>query len=185
MKTTFLVLFTALALACGSEPKADKGKDRVQANADSGNKSDKSESGGGNKGEAKSTADGSIEIEIEKFGLKVDAPSGAQASDTVVGEGVMVRGPGLVLTIEIGGETTPKTLREAKQAADMYSPQNIQEQTLADGWAMTFENKGGMGTNYWVWSRREIDGTTYWCSSTPAQVEQQAHALAACKSLRK
>ena len=187
MKTTFIVLFIACSLACGNEPKADKSDGKTQADAvDRGNKGDEGNEGDkGNKGDTKIATDGAIEIEIEKFGLKVDVPKGVKASDAVVGEGVMVNGPGLVVTVELAGKTTPKTLEEAKQEAEMYTPQNIQEQTLADGWTITFENKGGMGTNYWVQSRREIDGATYWCSSTAAQVEQQAHALTACTSLRK
>ncbi len=169
-------------LACGGEPKADTIGDKAQANAaDKTGKPDKA--GKTDKAQAKPTADRSIEL--EKFGLKVDVPDGVRASDAVVGEGMMIKGPGLVLTVEVATEATPKTLSDAKQEADMYSPQNFQEETLADGWTMTFENKGGMGTNYWVQSRREINGTIYWCSTTAAQVEQQAHALAACKSLRR
>ena len=184
MRTTFIVLSLGCSLACGNQPKTDKGDDNAQANAvDKGDKGDKGDRG--DKGDTKIAADGAIEIDIEKFGLKVDVPKGVKASDAVVGEGVMVNGPGLVLTIELAGKTTPKTLDEAKQEAEIYTPQNIQEQTLADGWTITFENKGGMGTNYWVQSRREIGQATYWCSSTAAQVEQQAHALTACTSLRK
>lgn len=175
MRTTLILLSIALMLACGGEPKANKSGDESQASA-----ADKT--GKNHEAQAKA-ADRSIEL--EKFGLKVDVPAGVRASDAVVGEGMMIKGPGLVLTVEISTDATPKTLGDAKQEADIYTPQNIQEETLEDGWTLTFENKGGMGTNYWVQSRREIDGTSYWCSTTAAQVEQQAHALAACKSLRK
>ncbi|MBW1809631.1 MAG: hypothetical protein JRJ87_15660 [Deltaproteobacteria bacterium] len=134
--------------------------------------------GGGGGGAAKS-------LTLAKFNnLKVDAPEGSKAGDAPIGKGVMIRGPNLVVTIEEASDTRPKDLKAAKEDADMYSPKNMKEEKLADGWAMTFENKGGMGTNYFVQVRREIGGKSYWCETTCSKPEQMANALAACKSLK-
>ena len=67
----------------------------------------------------------------------------------------------------------------------MYTPKNLKEEKLADGWAITFDNEGGMGKNYFVNVRREIDGKSIWCETTASQEAQQTNALNFCKSLKK
>lgn len=124
------------------------------------------------------------ELSIEKLGLVAIAPSGSKVKDALMGDGVMIQGPGIVVTIEKAGDK-PKTVEAAKDDAAMYSPTNIKTEKLADGWAMSFTNTGGMGTNYWVNVRREIGGQAYWCSTTASSEAQQQNALAACKSLSK
>jgi hypothetical protein len=116
--------------------------------------------------------------------LKVVAPEGSKVSDAPIGNGVMIQGPNLGVTIEEASDTTPKDIKAAKEDAEMFSPKNMKEEKLADGWALTFENKGGMGTNFFVKVRREIGGKSYWCETTCSLVPQQAAALAACKSLK-
>ena len=175
MRPLFTLLPLSLALACGKTDGKTDGEAKaepVEASASA---------------PADKTADdeGPRSHDLTKLGLKVEAPASAEVSDAIGGEGLMLQAPGLILTVEEAGEMTPKTLAEAKEQASMYSPENIKEETLEDGWAMTFENKGGMGMSYWVHVRREIDGTSYWCTTTAAQVEQQTNALAACKSLSK
>lgn len=124
-------------------------------------------------------------VELAKLGLKADAPSGSQVSDAPIGEGVMIRGPDLVVTVEAAGDDKPQTAEAAKEDADMYSPKNLKTEKLADGWAMTFENKGSMGTNYFVKVRRDIGGKAYWCETTCTSTAQRDNALRACKSLKK
>ena len=136
------------------------------------------DAGGSGGGEAKA-------LTLAKLNnLKVDAPDGSQVSDAPIGKGVMIQGPNLVVTIEEASDTTPKDLKSAKEDADMYSPKNLKEEKLADGWALTYENKGGMGTNFFVNVRREIGGKPYWCTTTCSNPDQKANALAACKSLK-
>ena len=125
---------------------------------------------------------GSETVELTQVGLKGTAPEGAQVSDGI-GGGAMVQAPGLVATVEIAGETTPKTAEQARSEADMYSPKNTSSEKLADGFVFTFENKGGAGTNYWAQVRRDIGGKSFWCTTTGAQKEQQQNAVAFCKSL--
>ncbi len=124
-------------------------------------------------------------VDLTKLGLKVDVPSGSSISDAIMGEGVMIQGPGLVVTVEVASATRPKTVKAAQEGADMYSPKNIKTENLPDGWALTFENKGGAGSNYFVNVLRKIGDKSYWCETTASSTEQQANALAACKSLKK
>jgi hypothetical protein len=134
-------------------------------------------SGGGGGG-------GTTTVTLPKVGLKADVPEGSKVSDSIVGEGNMIQGPNLVVDIAPASDTTPKTLAEAKEEADMYTPKNPKEEKLADGFAFSFENTGSMGTNYFVNVRREIGGKAFWCTTTASNPEQKANALAACKSLK-
>lgn len=135
-------------------------------------------------GDAKKPDAAPATLELAKLGLKIDAPAGSEVRDGIVG-GVMVHGPGLVVNVDVASETRPKTLDEAKKDAEMYTPKNIKTETLGDGWAITFENEGAAGTNYWVNVRRDIGDQSYWCDTTAGQPAQQSNALAACKSLKK
>lgn len=141
---------------------------------------DDKKSGGGGSGGGETAA-----VEIAKLGLKVDAPSGSRVSDAPIGGGVMIQGPGLTFTVEVAGEDKPETAEAAKEDADMYSPKNLKTEKLADGWALTFENKGSMGSNYFLKARRTIGGKAYWCETTTPEADQRDAALAACKSLKK
>jgi hypothetical protein len=96
----------------------------------------------------------------------------------------MAQGPNLVATVEKGDEK-PKTGDDAIKDADMYTPKDPKVETLTDGYVLTFTNEGGLGTNYWVNARREIDGAAYWCTTTASSQEQSDAAVAFCKSLRK
>jgi hypothetical protein len=140
---------------------------------------DKKEGGGGKE----AAAGGSVSL--AKLGLKADAPDGSRVSDAVMGDGVMIQGPNLVVTVEVASESKPKTIEDAKKDAEMFSPQNVQTEKLADGWAFSFENKGSAGTNYFVKVRREIGGKAYWCETIASNPDQKANALKACKSLKK
>jgi hypothetical protein len=48
---------------------------------------------------------------------------------------------------------------------------------------VTFDNVGSLGANFFLQVRRDIGGTSYWCETCAASAEQQAAALAFCKSL--
>ena len=123
-------------------------------------------------------------LSLDKFNLKMDAPAGTKAGDGIGGDGYLIQGPDLVVSVDAASDMRPDTPEKAQEEADMYTPQNLAVEQLEDGWVMTFENKGGMGTNYWVQSRREIGDKAYWCETTASSPEQQANAVKACKSLR-
>lgn len=124
-------------------------------------------------------------VSLPKLSLKADAPSGSSVSDAIMGDGLMIQGPGVLVTIEMASDRRPKTVKDDQQEFSMYSPTNIKTENLTDGWVNLFQNKGGMGTNYFVHARREIAGKDYWCDTTCTDPEQQQNALKVCKSLKK
>lgn len=75
----------------------------------------------------------------------------------------------------------PKTLEEAKKESKMKMPENVKEETLPDGWALTFDNKNG---DFYVQVRREIGGKAYRCETATLSAASQGNVLKACKSLR-
>ncbi len=123
------------------------------------------------------------DLVLGSLGLQIEAPAGSAVRDAIVGDGYMVQGPGLVMTVEEAGDSDPADLAAAKEAHDMYSPQNVNEEELEDGYILTFTNSGGMGDNYWVVGRREIGGKVVMCKTTASQEAQQTAAVAACKSI--
>lgn len=132
--------------------------------------------GGGGGGSPKAT-------KLPKLGLQLDVPGSVQLSDAIGGEGHMLMGTGVgAMHVEI--MTEPQTLDQAKEDASMFTPKNLKEEKLADGWALTYENTGSMGKNYFVEVRRDIDGKSYKCGTTGSDDRTQK-VLAACKTLRK
>lgn len=173
---TFVLVVGLAALPGCKKKEADKaGADKAGAAGDQGaaKPADKP---------AEAPAAGPLTLD-KVGGLKIDAPAGSKVDDGVVG-GQMVQGPDLVVSIDVASPSSPATLADQKTDSEMYSPLNWKEETLPDGWAVTFENKGGMGTNYWAIVRRDIGGKAYRCETTASSATQQANAVAACKSLK-
>ena len=179
--SSLLTLAGMIGLAGACDKGSDKGSDdKKTASAKKDAKAD------GDKADAepaKADEGGSAKLNLEKLGLTAEGPGGSKVGDAVVGSGVMVQGPGLVVGVEEASDSRPKTADAAKEDADMYSPQNMQSEDLEDGFVVTFENEGGMGKNYFVNVRREIGGKAYWCDTTASSPEQSANAVAFCKSL--
>lgn len=122
-------------------------------------------------------------VALPDLGLQIDA-AGVSVDKAIGGTGHMLTGGAVgAMTIEL--KDADQTLEDGKSDAEMYSPKNLKEEKLADGWALTWDNTGDMGANYFVEVRRTIDGKFYKCGSTVARPEQGAAVLAACKSLRK
>jgi hypothetical protein len=123
-------------------------------------------------------------VDLTKLGLKAEAPAGASIGDAIMGEGVMIQGDNLMATVEVASDSKPKTEEDAKKEADVYTPKNWKSEKLADGFAVTFDNEGDLGANFFVQVRRDIGGKSYWCETTASSAEQQANTLAFCKSLK-
>jgi hypothetical protein len=141
----------------------------------------KQEDGGAAAGKATEAKAGPTKL--PKLGLTIDAPGKVEVSDAIMGEGHMLMGSGVgAMTIELTAK--PQTLDEAKSDAELYTPKNLKEDKLADGWVLTFDNTGSMGKNFFVSVRRDINGKTYTCSTTGSDANQAAAVLAACKTLR-
>ncbi|MBX3273756.1 MAG: hypothetical protein KF729_26055 [Sandaracinaceae bacterium] len=132
---------------------------------------------------AEPTPPAPAELAIPALNLRVDAPAGSSVTELLGSQ--MISGVGLVVSVEAANAASPATLAAARTEADLFTPQNLREETLADGWVLTYENTGGMGTNYFVTARREIGGTAYMCTTTVSSAEQQSAAVAACRSLRR
>jgi len=121
---------------------------------------------------------------LPKLGLTIEVPGEVEIGDAIMGQGHMLQGAEIgAMQVEIAEK--PETLDEAKSDADMYTPKNLKADKLADGWALTFENTGSAGANFFVEVRREIGGKTYKCSTTQGDGGRAATVLAACKSLKK
>lgn len=174
-----LPLMLTLA-ACGGETKGDAKKDPKAADAKPGD----AKPGDAKPADAPKVAG---PLDLPKLGLKGDAPEGTEVKDAIGGgAGHMLMGSGgFAASVEVASDTRPKTADDAKKEADMYTPKNLKDEKLADGWAITFDNEGGMGKNFFVNVRREIDGKSIWCETTSSTPEQAATVLAFCKSLKK
>jgi len=130
----------------------------------------------------KVAAGGGGATKLDKLGGLTIEFSGT-VDKAIGGDGVMIQGDNGVVTVE--EVKTPKKIEDAKSDADMYSPKNYKEEKLADGYALTYENSGSMGANFFVDVQRTIAGKTYHCSTTGSSADQQQAVLAACKSLKK
>ena len=118
-------------------------------------------------------------------GLTVQAPAETKVSKNAVGIGVMLKGPGVSMTIGTQLDVDAKTLEEAKKNAESYSPADMSDEQLSDGYILTYTSKGDMGTNYWLVGRRKIGDTAYSCGVSSPKKEHQQSAIAICKSLKK
>jgi len=142
----------------------------------------KSDDGGSSSAKATEKA---AATKLPKVGLQIDVPGEATVGDPIMADvGNSINSADLgAMQVEIF--KTPQTLDEAKEDAKMYSPKSVKADALADGWALSFNNKGSMGENYFVTVRRDIAGKTYKCWATVDTKERGDAVLAACKTLRK
>lgn len=130
--------------------------------------------GGGDKGAA---------VKLPKLGAELDLPGEITVSDGMSEVSHMLMGAEIgAMSVEI--PKVPQTQEEAKSDADMFSPKNYKADKLADGYALTYDNTGGAGANFFVDVRRDLGGKTFKCGTTTNTAERQAVVLAACKSLR-
>jgi hypothetical protein len=120
---------------------------------------------------------------LPKLGLSIDVPGEIRVADAIMGDGNMVQGE-RVGAMQIEAMKAPKSLDEEKTDAADFSPKNVKTETLPDGWVITYDNKGSMGTNYFVTVRRDIAGKSYKCWATGGDADQAKAVVAACKTLR-
>ena len=119
---------------------------------------------------------------LPKTGLKIEVGGDVHVGEAIGGEGDRVSSD------ELGGISVtlaakPKTLDAEKHDASLFTPNELKAEPLPDGWALTFNNSGSMGANYFVTVRRDLGGKSFECGSIARTAEQGRHALAACKSL--
>jgi hypothetical protein len=121
---------------------------------------------------------------IDKLGLTAELPELSSVGDGVSEGSVMIVGTAPV-NIAAAKDDSPKTAEDAQKSYADFNPKNIKSEKLGDGWALTFENTGSLGTNYWLTVRRTIAGKDYLCDTSVSKEEQREAALAICKSLKK
>ncbi len=121
---------------------------------------------------------------LTKYPLVIDLPGAVEVEDSIAGEGHMLTGAGIG-AMSIDALKEPRTLDAAKSDSEMYTPRNLKAETLPDGFALSFENTGSMGTNYFVEVVRTIEGKAYACSTTQGDGKRAAAVLSACKTLKK
>ena len=130
--------------------------------------------------------DGTVKQELDGLpGVEVRIPEGTRVSKNAVGFGVMLKGPGVSMTIGAALDVDATTLEEAKENAQSYSPTNLEGETLPDGYLLTYENQGSMGTTYWLVGRRRLGNVAYSCGVRSPKKDHQQSAIAICKSLER
>lgn len=121
---------------------------------------------------------------LPKVGLQADIPGeevmvmDGMSADSHMINSVVMGG----MSVEILAE--PQTLDLVKADTEMFNPKNLKTETLPDGFLVTFENTGSMGTNHWVDVRRTIGGKHVKCTTTSDTTAKASLVVAACKSLR-
>lgn len=147
----------------------------------------KKDGGTGTASGAKATDDkpaGGAATKLAKLdNLTIEAGE-SQISDGMSANSVMLIG-GDVGALTVEAVATPKSEADVKSDADAFTPKNYKVEKLADGYIVTYDNTGSMGATYFVDSQRAIGGKTYHCSTAASKSDQQAAAIAACKSLKK
>lgn len=135
---------------------------------------------------AKAAAAQAKEVSLPAVGLRGELVG--ETENPILGESkpMMVMAAFFAASVDEAKPTNPKTVKEAeKEAKATFNATNLKSETLSDGWALTSENTGSAGKNYFVSVRRDIGGKAYVCETAQSTPEQQAKALAFCKSLRK
>lgn len=170
MKTLAFAAFVLLSVAACS-------KSSGEGSASAG--------GGGGTAKKEEAKAGPKVIAITKLGLKGTAPG--EQEDPLIGDGdpIMINAAFFSVTVAAAKETDAKTVDDGREEAKIFNPKNEKKEALTDGWALTFENTGSAGANYFVKVRREIGGKGYLCETMQGTEEQQKKALAFCKSLSK
>jgi hypothetical protein len=138
---------------------------------------------GDSKGGAAKASEGAAAQKLPKLGLQIAVDGDVTFGDAIMGEGDLVTGSS-VGALQIETWKKPQTLAEAKDDASAFTPKNLKADTLPDGWALSYDNTGSMGANFFVTVRRDLGGKTYKCSTTVSEADQQKGALEACKSLK-
>ena len=103
------------------------------------------------------------------------APEGGARLSTSTGE-VSIMKDG------VGGVKKMTLDDEKKLMADSGSPQDVDEQQLADGWLLSFRTPGILPYHATVY--RNIADASYRCVITTEDAAQHAEGIAVCKSLR-
>lgn len=118
-------------------------------------------------------------------GLEARVPVGTKVSKNAMGIGVMLKGPGVSVTVGPAMTGDARSLAAAEKNAQSYAPTGVEGETLPDGYILTYQSEGSTGTNYWLVGRREFTNVAYTCGVSSPKKAHQHSAIAICKSLKK
>lgn len=124
------------------------------------------------------------EVSLDAFGLHMDAPARTEVTEGFQPGEVIAATPSadFTLTVALAVPPFPKTLAIAKSESTSKAPTNMKEETLADGWLLTFESN--QDSSFYLQGRREIEGKAFRCFTSSSTAAGQEAAFRACKSLR-
>ncbi len=123
-------------------------------------------------------------VKIAKLGLQIDIGGETSVSDGIGASSQMLASDSIG-ALNVQAADKKQTIDDAKSDAAMFNPKNLKAETLADGWALTYDNVGSAGANFFVTVQRDIGGKTYNCATTANDADHAKAVLAACKTLRK
>lgn len=122
-------------------------------------------------------------VAVPALGISVEAPEGTKVTEIMKGM-EQVRGPGLVINLDVDDSHADKTLDQAKKGAQVTKPTNMKGETLSDGWVLTYEGDNGGKRGFFVEGRREIGGKAIGCDSATESAAQQQATAKACRSIK-
>jgi hypothetical protein len=75
---------------------------------------------------------------------------------------------------------------EAKGDLELYTGVKVTtDEKGADGYLITFENRGSAGMNYFVWGFKMLGGKGYECSTVGSHPKTAETVVAICRSVSK
>jgi hypothetical protein len=129
---------------------------------------------------------------IEPLGIKADLPAGATIGKDPMESvrkrpGATIRGAGYMVSVFVSKHpSVDAAYEDGKSDLKSHNPTKVSvDEKKADGYLISFENKGSAGANYFVWSYKLLDGKGYQCQTTGSQPKAAETALAICRSLSK
>ena len=176
-----LLAFSLLACEAKKENKEEKSEKTEKEDKDEVEKGNAGEAVGGDEAASGDEA-GLKDMVLLDLGIKAKLPADTQLSD-MMGE-VMIQAPGCVLTVGLPRDSEPADMAATKQDFEStYGAKEFKEEPMVEGWAITFQNEGSAGTNYFMEARRKVGEKEYSCSVLSPRAEHQACGLEVCRSL--
>ncbi|MBA3456393.1 MAG: hypothetical protein H0T42_25065 [Deltaproteobacteria bacterium] len=122
-------------------------------------------------------------MKLPATGLEIDVPSGTVGKHSFgdVGHEVVSAATNQFL---VEHSKDPDSLEDAKTSS-IEAYKNVQAETLADGYAVTYETEKDGKTSHLVKVRRDIGGKSYKCWTSTNDSAQAKAVLDACKTLCK
>lgn len=124
-----------------------------------------------------------VPIAIPSLGLRITMPPGSEVLELLGKQ--WIQGGNVQVQVWRAGPEDPETIAQALESVSARrDPANVVQQSLEDGWLLTYHAGGGHGARF-IHGRRVIGGTAYMCGETAyLSDEEQTAAAIACRSLQ-